>query len=192
MSEPPIDNGNEKDAVKGTETSTINNDTSKNTTGANDDLARDPEKVDTTVGEGSEQVQQSQPTPRVVFGDEERINESEKEKEKERPRGPEMRREMTKEEKELAAAGYGHLERVVTGAKGKTDVKEDLDKKVDIIEHKYPISQFNEKLQTDINAKDPASSNGLTNSEAAARLARDGKNILTPPKKKSALRKVRP
>jgi sodium/potassium-transporting ATPase subunit alpha len=45
-------------------------------------------------------------------------------------------------------------------------------------------------MGTSINAGNPSASSGLTAEEAQARLARDGPNQLTPPKKKSALRKV--
>lgn len=105
-----------------------------------------------------------------------------------RPRGVEMKREMTKEDKELAAAGYEHLEEHKT--KGKKGESSELDK-VDIQEHRLPFSELGKTLDTSIDTKDPGSSYGLTTEEAKARLTRDGPNILTPPKKKSALRKVR-
>jgi sodium/potassium-transporting ATPase subunit alpha len=104
-----------------------------------------------------------------------------------RPRGVEMKREMTKEDKELAAAGYEHLEEQKT--KGKKGEPSDLDK-VDIQEHHLDFVQLPKALDTNVDTKDPGSSYGLTSEEAKARLARDGQNILTPPKKKSALRKV--
>lgn len=45
-------------------------------------------------------------------------------------------------------------------------------------------------LQTSIDPKDAGNSAGLTSEEAKARLQRDGRNVLTPPIKKSALRKA--
>ena len=105
-----------------------------------------------------------------------------------RPRGVEMKREMTKEDKELAAAGYEHLEEHKT--KGKKGESADFDN-VDIQEHRLAFPELSKALDTNIDTKDPGSSYGLTSEEAKARLARDGPNVLTPPKKRSALRKVR-
>ncbi|KAJ3541875.1 hypothetical protein NM688_g6031 [Phlebia brevispora] len=100
-----------------------------------------------------------------------------------RPRGVEMKREMTKEDKELAAAGYEHLqEKKVKG-------KEDELNGVDITEHRLSFQELDKALETSIDTKDPGASYGLTTDEAKARLARNGPNVLTPPKKKSALRK---
>jgi len=118
--------------------------------------------------------------PKVAFGDEGEIAPRDK------PRGVEMRREITKEDKELAAAGYDHLQSEKN--KPKASAKGELEK-VDIVEHKIPLSEFNNKLNTQIDTKDPGQSRGLTQVEAEIRLARDGRNVLTPPKKKSALRK---
>lgn len=102
------------------------------------------------------------------------------------PTGIEMRREITKEERDLAAAGYDELE---ASKKAKVD-REGLDK-VDISEHRLPSAKLAEALDSDIDFKNPASSNGLSESEAKIRLDRDGKNVLTPPKKKSALERVK-
>ncbi|TFY58665.1 hypothetical protein EVJ58_g6280 [Rhodofomes roseus] len=101
-----------------------------------------------------------------------------------RPRGVEMKREMTKEDMELAAAGYEHLDE----HKGKGKKTDELDK-VDISEHHLPYDQLGAALDTSIDTKDPSASFGLTTDEVKARLARDGRNVLTPPKKKSALQK---
>ena len=106
-----------------------------------------------------------------------------------RPKGVEMKRELTKEDKELANAGYEHLTRARTqegkeGGEGKMD-------HVDIVEHKLTFADLQTTLDTAFDAKEPARSPGLSGDEAKARLARDGQNVLTPPKKKSALRKVR-
>lgn len=101
-----------------------------------------------------------------------------------RPKGTEMKRELTKEDKELAAAGYEHLE------EQKAKDKKEFDK-VDITEHKLKFRAIEEAFNTEFDTKAPGSSHGLTEVEVKARLERDGKNILTPPKKKSALRKVR-
>ncbi|PSR80297.1 hypothetical protein PHLCEN_2v6769 [Hermanssonia centrifuga] len=103
-----------------------------------------------------------------------------------RPRGVEMKREMTKEDKELAAAGYEHLEELkLKGKKGDTT---EVDK-VDIVEHRLSFHELGKALDANIDTKDPGISYGLTSEDAKARLARDGPNVLTPPKKKSALRK---
>ncbi|OJT06218.1 hypothetical protein TRAPUB_2899 [Trametes pubescens] len=103
-----------------------------------------------------------------------------------RPRGVEMKREMTKEEKELAEAGYQDLAEQKAGAKG-GDAGLDA---VDLHEHKLTLTALEAELDTAFDPKDPTQSPGLSADEAKARLARDGPNILTPPKKKSALRKV--
>lgn len=103
-----------------------------------------------------------------------------------RPKGVEMKREMTKEDMELAAAGYEHLEG--QKAKGK---KEDQMDKFDISEHMLAFQDLGPALETAIDTKDPGNSYGLSSDEAQARLARDGPNVLTPPKKKSPLRVVR-
>ncbi|KAF8061678.1 aminophospholipid-transporting P-type ATPase [Lyophyllum atratum] len=101
-----------------------------------------------------------------------------------RPKGVEMTRSMTQEDRELAAAGYEHLEahRIKVG-------KPSDAANVDIQEHLLPFTQLEETLKTSIDLKDAASSFGLTTAEAQLRLQRDGRNILTPPTKKSALRK---
>ncbi|CCM04510.1 uncharacterized protein FIBRA_06691 [Fibroporia radiculosa] len=100
-----------------------------------------------------------------------------------RPRGVEMKREMTKEDKELAAAGYEHLEEHKI-KKGGNDKLGD----VDIQEHHLSFQELGSALETSLDTKDPSSSYGLSTDEAKKRLARDGPNVLTPPKKKSALR----
>ncbi|KAJ4475627.1 aminophospholipid-transporting P-type ATPase [Lentinula aciculospora] len=96
-----------------------------------------------------------------------------------------MSRTLTQEEKELAAAGYGHLEKEKAL---QTDKDSDLGH-VDITEHAISLTDLNDKLSTSVDVKDPGNSNGLTNDEATKRLAQNGPNVLTPPKKKSALRK---
>jgi sodium/potassium-transporting ATPase subunit alpha len=101
-------------------------------------------------------------------------------------RGVEMtHRTMTREEKELAAAGYEHL------ATPK-DPKTEKETHIDIYEHTLPFDGLTEELKTNFDLKDPGHSFGLTSDEAKDRLARDGPNMLTPPKKKSAFRKVCP
>lgn len=100
-----------------------------------------------------------------------------------KPKGIEMKRELTREDKELAAAGYEHLEE-------KKGQKPEL-QQVDITEHRLILADLHKTLETSFDAKVPEQSRGLTSEEAAARLERDGRNVLTPPKKKSALRKVR-
>ena len=98
-------------------------------------------------------------------------------------RGVEMtHRTMTKEDKELAAAGYVHLT--------PKDQKTEKEAHVDIHEHNLPFDGLRDELKTNFDLKDPGHSFGLTSDDAKDRLARDGPNMLTPPKKKSALRKV--
>ena len=103
-----------------------------------------------------------------------------------RPKGVEMKKTLTQEEKDLAAAGYGHLEE----QKARQAEKDSDLGNVDITEHNIPLLELDEKLRTSIDTKDPGNSNGLTSEEAQKRLAENGPNVLTPPKKKSALRKV--
>ena len=99
-------------------------------------------------------------------------------------RGVEMtHRTITKEDKELAAAGYVHL-----GTP--KDQKTEKESHIDIHEHNLPFDGLTDALKTNFDLKDPGHSFGLTSDEAKDRLARDGPNMLTPPKKKSALRKV--
>ncbi|KAH9483613.1 Sodium/potassium-transporting ATPase subunit alpha-4 [Psilocybe cubensis] len=97
-----------------------------------------------------------------------------------RPKGVEMKRTMTQEEKDLAAAGYDHL---------RPQEKKSEEAHVDINEHQYDFDALSEALKTNFDTKDPGQSFGLTSDEAKERLKRDGPNILTPPKKKSAFRK---
>ncbi|KAJ7891269.1 aminophospholipid-transporting P-type ATPase [Mycena olivaceomarginata] len=101
--------------------------------------------------------------------------------EKPRPKGRfELKHTLTQDDKELAAAGYDHLEEKKKTGAGETNV--------DITEHSVPLASLGETLKTSIDTKDPGNSHGLTAAEAAARLARDGPNLLTPPKKRSPLR----
>lgn len=136
------------------------------------------------------EVEEGQPLRTVAFPDYDVNANDEKHLGVPRPRGVEMRREMTKEDKELAAAGYEHLD--VDKTKGKGGSKKSEFENVDIREHGLSLSGLAEELDTSFDIKNASASAGLTNEEAQARLARDGKNILTPPKKKSALRKVKP
>ena len=101
------------------------------------------------------------------------------------PRGVELRQHMTQEEIQLAAAGYEHLEQE---KKGKDDAD---DSNVDIKEHQLSLVDLAETLKTSFEPKNPSASYGLTADDAATRLKTDGPNMLTPPKKKSALRKAR-
>ncbi|KAF8191565.1 aminophospholipid-transporting P-type ATPase [Mycena galopus ATCC 62051] len=109
----------------------------------------------------------------VAFHDDQEIEE--------KPR-VELKHTLTQDDKELAAAGYEHLEEKKKSAAEESNV--------DITEHSIPLASLGETLKTSIDTKDPGSSLGLTTAEAAARLARDGPNVLTPPKKRSPLRQV--
>lgn len=102
-----------------------------------------------------------------------------------RPKGVEMKRNLTKDDKELAAAGYEHLEE----QKVSKDKQADLSQ-VDIQEHMLNMADLEKELDTSFDQKQPSASVGLLPADAKTRLERDGPNVLTPPKKKSALRKV--
>ena len=67
-----------------------------------------------------------------------------------RPRGVEMKRELTKEDRELAAAGYEHLEE----QKAKEKEDEDMDK-VDITEHGLSFAELPKAFDTSIDTKNP-------------------------------------
>lgn len=97
----------------------------------------------------------------------------------------EMRREVTQEDKELSRANYDHLEREKSHDGDGNTVNQ-----ADIREHRHTAERLLKILDTDFDIKAPASSFGLTSEEAAARLARNGPNVLTPPKKKSAFQKA--
>ena len=129
---------------------------------------------------GQHDENHSQAAPRTVVLPEDTI----REEKVTAVRGVEMtHRTITKEEKELAAAGYGHLDTP-------KDPKTDKEAHVDIHEHSLSFDGLTNELKTNFDLKDPGHSFGLTSDDAKERLARDGPNMLTPPKKKSALRKV--
>lgn len=77
-------------------------------------------------------------------------------------KGPEMRRELTNDEKEPANAGYWHL----------------------------AFDRLATQLHAIFDANIPSKSEGLSSAEAAARLIRERPNCLTPSKKKPACRNV--
>jgi len=104
-------------------------------------------------------------------------------------RNLEIRRELTQEEKELSRANYDHLE-THKDDKDSADADGGGANHTDIREHRYSVEQLQDTFKTNFDIKQAASSFGLTSGEAATRLARDGPNILTPPKKKSALQKA--
>jgi len=99
-----------------------------------------------------------------------------------RPRGVGLQREPTKVDRELAAAGYNHLEAAKDTHSTQTHV--------DITEYKLAFDALSATLGTSIDTKNPSMSEGLTSFEAQTRLEKDGKNILTPPMKKTAFRKA--
>lgn len=134
-----------------------------------------PQPVEPTSNE-----EETQAIRAVAFPDDSDIHEDRRV----RPKGAEMKREMTQEDRDLAAAGYEHLEEKKAKEKAEFD-------SVDIQEHRLTFEGLERAHNTVFDTKDPAQSAGLTSEDAKARLARDGQNIITPPKKKSALRKVR-
>ncbi|KAF9453646.1 aminophospholipid-transporting P-type ATPase [Macrolepiota fuliginosa MF-IS2] len=94
-----------------------------------------------------------------------------------------MKRTLTQEERILADAGYEHLD--AKQNKGSTPEPTN----VDIQEHRLSLSALEETLDTSFDYKDASKSEGLSEEEAKARLQKDGPNVLTPTKKKSAFRK---
>ena len=140
-----------------------------------DTQVSDPEKV----LQSDKDIEAVTTTRAVAFPDD-----ADRHDEKLRPTGVELRREKTQEEIRLAAAGYDHLNE-------KPSAEDTKFGDVDITEHSLPIHEVESLLSTSFNWNDPAQSRGLAAAEAEARLKRDGPNALTPPKKKSALEKVR-
>ncbi|KAG2020923.1 calcium-transporting ATPase [Coprinopsis cinerea AmutBmut pab1-1] len=98
--------------------------------------------------------------------------------------GVEMKQSLTQEEQDLAAAGYDHIEQQKLHR-----IEEERVKDSELHEHKLPLARLATALNTSFDSKDPARSSGLTDEDAQVRLQRDGANVLTPPKKRSALRK---
>ncbi|KAL0947648.1 hypothetical protein HGRIS_013735 [Hohenbuehelia grisea] len=100
-----------------------------------------------------------------------------------RPKGVEMKRTITQEEKDLAAAGYEHLD------EQRAKISQSKLEDGDIQEHHLALSAIAEALDTSIDTKEPTASHGLTAEQAKFRLDRDGRNVLSPPKQKSAFQK---
>lgn len=111
-------------------------------------------------------------------------------------RNLEIRREITQEDKELSRANYDHLEKSHShdlANKDSGDDKKESDRAaeaIDISEHKLSLARLAEVFEVEFDSKAPGASKGLSPEEAAARLVRNGPNVLTPPKKKSAFQKV--
>lgn len=82
--------------------------------------------------------------------------------------------EMARQYSETSARLSEAIERKKKGKKADTKT-EDLKKELEMWEHKVTVEELASKLNTDIN-------NGLSDSEAKARLERDGPNMLSPPK----------
>ncbi|KAJ3104764.1 hypothetical protein HDU96_008828 [Phlyctochytrium bullatum] len=61
------------------------------------------------------------------------------------------------------------------------------EKKLDIDEHLLSFTELEQRHKTSFNPQRPMESRGLTESDASQRLATNGPNILTPPKKKPAI-----
>lgn len=145
----------------------------------NPQLSVDSEKVDIAapVDVNTPQEEEKHTHRAVAFPDEQDVHETERI----RPRGPEMKRELTQEDRELAQAGYDEA---------KLNKEKAEFENVDIQEHRLAFAELGAALESTFDHKDPGSSSGLTSEEVKTRIARDGLNILTPPKKKSAWRKV--
>lgn len=112
-----------------------------------------------------------------------------------RSKALEIRRELTQEDKELSRANYEHLEiknkseAAADNNNNKNDDKPDNNANVDISEHMLSFEELGRKLETSFDVKDPSKSLGLSTTVAQERLAQNGPNVLTPPKKRSALQK---
>jgi hypothetical protein len=92
---------------------------------------------------------------------------------------------LTQEQRDLADASYHHLNASEQTKQGASEPAN-----VDIQEHKLSLTAVADALDTSFDVKDVSRSYGLTTEEASARLERDGRNVLTQTKRKSALRKV--
>ncbi|KAF5344223.1 hypothetical protein D9756_011250 [Leucocoprinus leucothites] len=103
-----------------------------------------------------------------------------------RPKGPEIKRTLTQEDRELAEAGYEHLE-TAKQKQTKNNSSEDTD--LDISEHNLSFDAIENTFGTSFDHKEAPKSRGLTEQEAKTRLQRDGPNVLTPPKRRSAFMK---
>ncbi|TFK25780.1 aminophospholipid-transporting P-type ATPase [Coprinopsis marcescibilis] len=101
-------------------------------------------------------------------------------------KGVELKKSLTQEEMDLAAAGYDHIEQQ---KHGKAESASGAHAAVELHEHKLPLIHLQGELKTSFDSEDPSRSLGLAIDEAQIRFQRDGANVLTPPKKKSALRK---
>lgn len=94
------------------------------------------------------------------------------------------------------SANYEHLEDLKLKNKNKSeaDINAQGDGKfsstVDISEHMLSFQELTTRLDTSFYVKDPSKSLGLTPTVAEQRLAQNGPNVLTPPKKRSAFEKV--
>ncbi|SCZ89305.1 BZ3500_MvSof-1268-A1-R1_Chr1-1g01094 [Microbotryum saponariae] len=91
-----------------------------------------------------------------------------------------LNRELTQEVKDRAAAGY-------QDANEKT--KESASQFIEIVDHHLTVAEVAKKFDTTFDVKNPANSKGLTSAVAAERLQTNGPNALTPPARKSGLRK---
>ena len=105
-----------------------------------------------------------------------------------------LTRQTIEERKELADAGDDALERPSRKKRMANSTiaaffrKKEPEKvtaataQVDINEHTLSLEALRSELDTSFDSAAPTKSRGLTATEAAARLARDGKNVLNPPK----------
>ncbi|KDE09552.1 hypothetical protein MVLG_00448 [Microbotryum lychnidis-dioicae p1A1 Lamole] len=91
-----------------------------------------------------------------------------------------LNRELTQEVKDRAAAGY-------QDANEKT--KESASQFIEIVDHHLTVAEVAKKFDTSFDVENPANSKGLTSAVAAERLRTNGPNALTPPVRKSGLRK---
>ncbi|SCV71466.1 BQ2448_3054 [Microbotryum intermedium] len=107
-----------------------------------------------------------------------------------------LNRELTQEVKDRAAAGYQHAnEKTKESALQFIEIvsseflPHDIDDLTPQVDHHLTFAEVATKFETSFDVENPANSKGLTSAVAAERLGRNGPNALTPPARKSGLRK---
>lgn len=120
------------------------------------------EKVDPELTKPAEDDENTAAIRAVAFHDENDIHED-KPTGAMRPKGVEMKRTLTVEDKELSAAGYDHLDQPPKHGPQGADAAQ-----VDIQEHRLSFGALADDLNTSIDTKDAGSSLGLTSDEAKA------------------------
>lgn len=120
----------------------------------------DSEKVDLEQAKLHEDEEIIAATRAVVFHDGNDIHEV-KPTGAMRPKGVEMKRTITMEDKELAAAGYDHLDQHAKHGPQRAEAAQ-----VDIHEHGLALDALGDAFDTSFDTKDASHSLGLTSDEA--------------------------